>query len=59
MFLSFENGEMMRYEIKYYTKKDLEAFYRYIEAETGLKFLINEKRLVGKRKHLRQRTLAK
>lgn len=51
-FFQLKNGEIIGYEIKYYLKKDLYTFYRYISSETGLRFLMNEKRLAGKRKHL-------
>lgn len=51
-FFQLKDGKMIGYEVGYYLKKDIEDFYCYIAAETGLKFLINEKRITGKRKYL-------
>lgn len=53
-FFRLKNGQMIGYEINYYLKKDMAAFWDYISAETGLEFLMNERRLAGKRKNLSQ-----
>lgn len=58
-FFRLKSGEMIGYEVQYYSGKEIEAFYRYIADETGLRFMINEKRLTGKRKRLYQERYGK